>query len=76
MGKTWASKMAQGNIKIKKVPEPKKSNNGVAKKGSRTIAPRKQQLQKNAKLIKVCSLSHIISYPADVARNTLAVSLL
>jgi Protein of unknown function (DUF2462) len=53
--------MAQGTVKAKK-PSTAKASGGRhtvlgPKKGARTIAPRKQVLVKNQKMIKVCSTS-------------------
>jgi hypothetical protein len=47
--------MAQGTIKVKKSAAPAKRSSALGpKKGARTIAPRKIQLVKNAKMTKVC----------------------
>lgn len=55
--------MAQGLIKTKLGSSKGKAPNKDAKKGKRTIAPRRANLVKNATLIKVSPTTSFLSYP-------------
>jgi hypothetical protein len=67
--------MAQGEIKSKLGSAKGKKPGVDAKKGKRTIAPKRKDLVKNARMIKVCDvISLLLALSANRRRNILAVS--
>lgn len=67
--------MAQGLIKTKLGSSKGKAPNKDAKKGKRTIAPRRANLVKNATLIKVSFLSLKLSHNLSSACRGVSQSL-